>query len=90
MLREYSSCRDAIWALGLAFCIAFASLCIHRHFGANRGGAGCRGCRVGGGGKAWAEKQFGGITGDVLGAFIEGGETVLWGVIWLLHSSAMG
>jgi adenosylcobinamide-GDP ribazoletransferase len=31
------------------------------------------------------EKQFGGITGDTLGAFVEGVETLLWFMIWLLH-----
>jgi len=30
-------------------------------------------------------KEFGGITGDTLGAFVEGVETVLWFTIWLLH-----
>ncbi|WP_209122536.1 adenosylcobinamide-GDP ribazoletransferase [Alkalihalobacillus sp. BA299] len=29
-------------------------------------------------------KQFGGITGDTLGALVEGGEAVLWIVAWLL------
>ncbi len=36
--------------------------------------------------RAFAMKQFGGITGDVLGAFIEGSETFLWLIIWLLHT----
>lgn len=31
------------------------------------------------------EKQFGGITGDTLGAFVEGVETWLWLMIWLLR-----
>ncbi|TCP31257.1 cobalamin-5'-phosphate synthase [Scopulibacillus darangshiensis] len=30
-------------------------------------------------------KQFGGITGDTLGATVEGGETWLWMILWLLH-----
>ncbi|WP_183243005.1 adenosylcobinamide-GDP ribazoletransferase [Anoxybacillus mongoliensis] len=36
--------------------------------------------------RAFAVKQFGGMTGDVLGAFIEGSETFLWLIIWLLHT----
>lgn len=32
---------------------------------------------------------FGGITGDVLGASVEGTELVLWMTLWLLHYSAM-
>ena len=32
---------------------------------------------------------FGGITGDVLGASVEGTEVVLWMTLWLLHYSAM-
>jgi adenosylcobinamide-GDP ribazoletransferase len=35
--------------------------------------------------RSFYEKQFGGITGDTLGAFVEGVETVLWFIIWLLH-----
>jgi adenosylcobinamide-GDP ribazoletransferase len=35
-------------------------------------------------------KWFGGITGDVLGASVEGMEWVLWMSIWLLHYYAMG
>jgi adenosylcobinamide-GDP ribazoletransferase len=31
------------------------------------------------------KKHFGGITGDTLGATLEGGETFLWLVVWLLH-----
>lgn len=31
------------------------------------------------------EKQFGGITGDTLGAFVEGVETWLWLMVWLLR-----
>jgi adenosylcobinamide-GDP ribazoletransferase len=31
------------------------------------------------------EKQFGGITGDALGAFVEGVETWIWFMIWLLR-----
>ncbi|GAJ13835.1 unnamed protein product, partial [marine sediment metagenome] len=39
--------------------------------------------------RVFAIKQFGGMTGDVLGAFIEGSETCLWLVIWLLHIFAI-
>ncbi|QPA29887.1 adenosylcobinamide-GDP ribazoletransferase [Thermaerobacillus caldiproteolyticus] len=37
------------------------------------------------GARSFCEKQFGGITGDMLGAFVEGVETWLWFIIWLLH-----
>lgn len=40
--------------------------------------------------KGFIEKQFGGISGDTLGATLEGGETILWFTLWLLHSFAMG
>lgn len=33
-------------------------------------------------------KQFGGVTGDTLGAVLEGSETGLWLIVWLLHSFA--
>lgn len=33
---------------------------------------------------------FGGMTGDVLGASVEGTEVLLWMVVWLLHYFAMG
>jgi adenosylcobinamide-GDP ribazoletransferase len=33
----------------------------------------------------FSKKQFGGITGDTLGATIEGGETFLWWIVWLSH-----
>lgn len=36
-----------------------------------------------------AEKWFGGITGDVLGATAEGTETLLWMIVWLLHYFVM-
>jgi adenosylcobinamide-GDP ribazoletransferase len=34
-------------------------------------------------------KWFGGVTGDVLGAAVEGVELLLWATLWLLHYSAM-
>ncbi|WP_028403344.1 adenosylcobinamide-GDP ribazoletransferase [Ectobacillus panaciterrae] len=34
-------------------------------------------------------KWFGGITGDVLGASVEGTEAVLWMIVWLLHYFVM-
>lgn len=37
-----------------------------------------------------AKKWFDGITGDVTGASVEGVETVLWMIVWLLHYFAMG
>src|SRR5699024_1935813 len=37
-----------------------------------------------------ALKWFGGITGDVTGASVEGAETFLWMIVWLLHYFAMG
>jgi adenosylcobinamide-GDP ribazoletransferase len=40
--------------------------------------------------RSFIVKQFGGVTGDTLGAFIEGSETYLWFVMWLLHSFVMG
>ncbi|KAF0994699.1 adenosylcobinamide-GDP ribazoletransferase [Geobacillus sp. TFV-3] len=89
-LGEYSSWRDAIWALGLAF-VLLSLLCASTAILVQTGVAlAVAAVILAAAAKPWAEKQFGGITGDVLGAFIEGGETVLWGVIWLLHSSAMG
>ncbi|MGG0717853.1 adenosylcobinamide-GDP ribazoletransferase [Robertmurraya massiliosenegalensis] len=36
-----------------------------------------------------AKKWFGGITGDVLGASVEGTEIILWMTLWLLHYFAM-
>ncbi|MBU8907187.1 adenosylcobinamide-GDP ribazoletransferase [Desertibacillus haloalkaliphilus] len=35
-------------------------------------------------------RQFGGVTGDTVGATVEGGETWLWMTVWLLHYSVMG
>jgi adenosylcobinamide-GDP ribazoletransferase len=37
-----------------------------------------------------AIKWFGGITGDVLGATVEGTELILWMTMWLLHYFVMG
>ncbi len=37
-----------------------------------------------------AVKWFGGITGDVLGAAVEGTELILWMTVWLLHYFVMG
>lgn len=37
-----------------------------------------------------AVSWFGGITGDVLGAAVEGTELFLWMTLWLLHYFAMG
>jgi len=36
-----------------------------------------------------AAKWFGGITGDVLGASVEGTELILWMTVWLLHYFVM-
>ncbi|MGD7010009.1 adenosylcobinamide-GDP ribazoletransferase [Metabacillus sp. 84] len=36
------------------------------------------------------KKEFGGITGDLLGASSEGGEVFLWMGLWLLHYYVMG
>ncbi|MFZ3588601.1 adenosylcobinamide-GDP ribazoletransferase [Bacillus sp. DJP31] len=33
---------------------------------------------------SFCKKQFGGMNGDTLGALLEGGETFLWFVLWLL------
>jgi adenosylcobinamide-GDP ribazoletransferase len=35
-------------------------------------------------------KWFGGMTGDVLGASVEGTELLLWMALWLLHYFVMG
>ncbi len=40
--------------------------------------------------KAFIERQFGGISGDTLGATLEGGETILWFTVWFLHLFGMG
>ncbi|WP_318152992.1 adenosylcobinamide-GDP ribazoletransferase [Metabacillus arenae] len=40
--------------------------------------------------KRFAKRNYGGITGDVLGATVEGGEAFLWMIVWLLHYSVMG
>ncbi|MDQ0216416.1 adenosylcobinamide-GDP ribazoletransferase [Oikeobacillus pervagus] len=36
------------------------------------------------------KQHFGGITGDLLGASIEGTENLLWMILWLWHYIAMG
>jgi adenosylcobinamide-GDP ribazoletransferase len=35
------------------------------------------------------KQWFGGITGDVLGATVEGGEVLLWMIVWLLQYTVM-
>lgn len=89
-VREYISWHDAVWALVLAF-LALSLLLV---FGGvpvwTSAALAVAMALLALGAKPWVEKQFGGVTGDVLGALIEGGETLLWGVVWLLHSSAMG
>ncbi len=39
---------------------------------------------------SWVRYQIGGITGDTTGAGGEGGETILWGILWLLLLFGMG
>ncbi|KYD25049.1 adenosylcobinamide-GDP ribazoletransferase [Geobacillus sp. B4113_201601] len=88
-LREYSSWRDAVGALMAAlFVLALLAAIGAVPLPTGLALLAATGLLVAAA-RRWAETQFGGITGDVLGAFIEGGETVLWGVIWLLHSSGM-
>lgn len=36
------------------------------------------------------KRNFGGITGDTLGAYIEGQEWFFWAILWVLHYSVMG
>lgn len=36
------------------------------------------------------KKEFGGLTGDLLGASVEGTELFLWGILWLSHYFVMG
>ncbi|WP_312094755.1 adenosylcobinamide-GDP ribazoletransferase [Niallia sp.] len=36
------------------------------------------------------KRAFGGLTGDLLGASVEGTELVLWATLWLLHYFVMG
>lgn len=38
----------------------------------------------------WVHYQLGGMTGDTIGAGAEGGETILWGMLWLLLLFGMG
>ncbi|OQP05975.1 adenosylcobinamide-GDP ribazoletransferase [Geobacillus sp. 46C-IIa] len=89
-VREYSSWRDAVLSLALAF-LALSPLSVFGGVPVWMSAALVMAMALLAlAAKPWAEKQFGGVTGDVLGALIEGGETLLWGVVWLLHSSAMG
>ncbi|MBO0961848.1 adenosylcobinamide-GDP ribazoletransferase [Neobacillus sp. MM2021_6] len=39
--------------------------------------------------RRYAVKWYGGITGDVLGASVEGTELILWMTVWLLHYFVM-
>jgi len=89
-VREYSSWRDAVLSLALAF-LALSLLSVFGGVHVWMSAALVMAMALLAlAAKPWAEKQFGGVTGDVLGALIEGGETLLWSVVWLLHSSAMG
>src|SRR5699024_903101 len=40
--------------------------------------------------KRFFVQQFGGLTGDLSGASIEGTEFILWMIMWLLHYYVMG
>jgi adenosylcobinamide-GDP ribazoletransferase len=88
--REYTSRMDGYVAMAISI-VLLACICIMDASVIKNAGLLAVGTIV----AAWLarasfEKQFGGITGDTLGAFVEGVETWLWCLIWLLRSSVTG